>query len=100
MSRASAFVRHSTCKLLMSACFAVALIGAALAWGAIAVDDSYQDNANCKAVLKFKACGALASLKQKFGVGEGPTKQAAEQVAMKACGQSACKVAASECEGT
>jgi hypothetical protein len=126
---ASAFVRHSTCKLLMSACFAVALTGATFAWGAIAVDDSYKDddigygystghdteaaaesgalaecknsdNANCKAVLKFKACGALASLKQKFGVGEGPTKQAAEQVAMKACGQSACKVLASECEGT
>jgi hypothetical protein len=129
MFRNSAFVRHSTCKLLVSAGFAVALTGAAYAWGSIAVDDSYvdddigygystghdteaaasaaaleecknSDNANCKVVLKFKACGALASLKRKFGVGEGTSKQLAEQVAMKACGQPACTVIASECEGT
>jgi uncharacterized protein DUF4189 len=128
MFRNRAFVRRSTCKLLMSACFAVALTGAAYAWGSIAVDDSYvdddigygystghdteaaasaaaleecknSDNANCKVVLKFKACGALASLKRKFGVGEGATKQAAEQAATKACAQSACKILVSECEG-
>jgi hypothetical protein len=34
-----------------------------------------------------------------FSVGEGATKQAAEQTAMKACGPTTCKVMASQCEG-
>jgi hypothetical protein len=128
MSRKIAFMRRSTNRLLLSTCFAVALTSTAFAWGAIAVDDSYEDddigfgystgydsnaeasasaleeckkadNANCKVVLVFKTCGALASLKRKFSVGEGPTKQAAEQTAMKACGPATCKVMASQCEG-
>jgi hypothetical protein len=127
MSRKTAFARRSTTKLLTSAGFAVALTGSAFAWGAIAVDDSYEDddigygystgydtntaasagaleqcknsdNANCKVVLVFKACGALVGLKNKFGVGEGATKQAAEQAAMKSCGPT-CTVLASECDG-
>jgi hypothetical protein len=127
MFRENALVRHSALKLLTAAGFAVALTGAACAWGSIAVDDSYEDddigfgystghdteaaastgaldecknsdNANCKVVLRFKACGALAGLKRKFGVGEGSTKPQAEQVAMKACGLSACTILASECE--
>ena len=127
MLRECAIVRHSALTLLAAACFAAALTGAAYAWGSIAVDDSYvdddigygystghdteaaasaaaleecknSDNANCKVVLRFKACGALASLKRKFGVGEGSTKQQAEEVAMKTCGQSACTVLVSECE--
>jgi hypothetical protein len=124
----NAFVRHSALKLVTAAGFAIALTGAAFAWGSIAVDDSYEDddigfgystghdteaaastgaleecknsdNANCKVVLRFKACGALASVKRKFGVGEGSTKQQAEQLAMTACGQPACSIMASECEG-
>jgi hypothetical protein len=57
------------------------------------------DNANCRVALTYKACGALASLKRKLGVGEGATKQVAEQAATKACAQSACKILVSECEG-
>jgi hypothetical protein len=127
MFRETAFVRNSALRLLTAAGFALALTGAAFAWGSIAVDDSYEDddigfgystghdteaaasagaleecknsdNANCKVVLRFKACGALASLKRKFGVGDGSTKQQAEEVAMKTCGQSACTVLVSECE--
>jgi Domain of unknown function (DUF4189) len=126
MSRKIAFMYRSTNRLLLSTCFAVALTGTAFALGAIAVDDSYEDddigfgystgyesdatasagaleeckkadNANCKVVLVYKTCGALATLKRKFGAAEGATKQAAEQAAMKACGP-ACKVMASECE--
>ena len=128
MLRASAL--HSTARLLASVGLAVALSGAALAFGAIAVDDSYaddedigygystghdteaaassaaltecknSDNAKCRPVLTYKACGALASLQRKFGTGEGATKQAAEQAAMKTCGQPACQILVSECEGT
>jgi hypothetical protein len=127
MSRRIAFVRRSTRTLLASTCFAVALTGTAFAFSAIAVDDSYEDddigygystgydtsaaasasaleeckkadNANCKVVLVFKTCGALASLKRKFGVAEGATKPVAEQAAMKACGPT-CKVMASDCDG-
>jgi len=132
MSLKTAFVRRSATTLLVSTCFAVALSSAALAIGAIAVDDSYEDddigfgystnydtnadasagaieecknsdNNNCKVVLVYKACGALAGLKRKYGVGEGATKQAAEQAALKACGPASgpnsCKVLASDCEG-
>jgi hypothetical protein len=121
------FVRNPTFKLLLAAGFAVALTGAAFAWGSVAVDDSYEDddigfgystghdteaaasaaaleecknsdNAHCKVVLRFKTCGALAGLKRKFGVGEGSTKKQAEDLATKACGQSACAILVSECE--
>ena len=55
-------------------------------------------NEHCKPVLTFKACGAYATSKRKFGVGEGSTKERAEQAAMTACGQSSCEVVVSECE--
>ena len=129
MLREPASVRHSARTLATSACLAFALTGAAFAFGSIAVDDSYaddedigygyssghdieaaasagaleecksSDNAKCRVVLTYKTCGALASFNRKFGVGEGATKQIAEQAATRACDQSACKILVSECEG-
>jgi hypothetical protein len=123
-------VRHrSISTLLTSACFALALTGAAFGWGAIAVDDAIDThpddvgygfstghnseaaaasgaldeckdagNESCKVVLTFKACGAYATSKRKFGVGEGSTKQRAEQAALIMCGQQSCQVVSAECD--
>ncbi|HEY8357355.1 MAG TPA: DUF4189 domain-containing protein [Ramlibacter sp.] len=55
-------------------------------------------NKNCKVVVRFDKCGAYAGSKNYFGVGWGTTKAAANAMALKECGNGACKVHVSECE--
>ena len=129
MCGSSAVQRRSVSTLLTSACFALALAGAAFGWGAIAVDDAIDThpddvgygfstghnseaaaasgaleeckgagNDSCKVILTFKACGAYATSKRKFGVGEGSTKERAEQAALIMCGQQSCQVVSAECD--
>ena len=116
-------------SLVLAAALAVASATAALAWGAIAVDDEVgqqaddvgygfstghdtegearrgamaecrkSGNNSCKVVLTFKACGAYAASRRYYGVGEGSTKERAEQTAVQLCGRAACAVVISECD--
>ena len=55
-------------------------------------------NDKCKVVLTFKACGAYAASRRYYGVGEGSTKERAEQTAVQLCGRAACAVVISECD--
>lgn len=103
-------------------------IGAAQAWGAIAVDHDYgedpmdsgyafvtdhptraaavadamavcrQDNENCLLVLAFQKCGAYAASKTKYGAGSGTSVQQAERRALTDCGGSDCVIVVSDCE--
>ena len=53
---------------------------------------------NCKSVVWFKTCGAVAVTKKYFGYGYGSTKAAATGQALKMCGRINCNIVASECE--
>ena len=53
--------------------------------------------AGCKIVVTYEQCGAFASNGHDAGWSKAPTKEAAEAGAVKACGQSNCAVAASDC---
>ena len=55
-------------------------------------------NDNCRVLGWFKTCGAYAASKNYYGYGFGATKGAAETMARKECGNSACKIRVSECE--
>ena len=103
------------------------LPGFALAVGAIAVDDEAGEeepgygiavgkaskddagraalaecrkagNRNCKVVVWFDGCGAYATSRRYFGVGWGRTIESAEDMAVRECGRSTCKVKISECD--
>lgn len=53
--------------------------------------------AGCKIVVTYQQCGAFASNGHDAGWAKAPTKPEAEASAVKACGQSGCAVAASDC---
>lgn len=101
--------------------------GAALAAGAIAVDDEEgtkasevgygigsgstreaaasaamkeckkAGNSGCKVVVRYDVCGAYAANKTVFGIGWGSTESAAESKALSECG-SGCKIVVSDCD--
>jgi hypothetical protein len=106
---------------------ALGFSSAALAVGAIAVDDEVGDtdpgygfstghankdearraamaeckkagNDNCKFAVWFETCGAYAASKKYYGVGWGSTAAAAKRMALEKCGNSACKIKVAECE--
>lgn len=53
---------------------------------------------NCKAMVWFEKCGAVAVTKKYFGYGYGATKAVATQKALEMCSRNHCKVVAAECE--
>lgn len=53
--------------------------------------------AGCKIVVTYQQCGAFASNGHDAGWAKAPSKKEAEAAAVKACGQSDCAVAASDC---
>ncbi|NEX60906.1 DUF4189 domain-containing protein [Noviherbaspirillum galbum] len=53
---------------------------------------------NCKAMVWFKKCGAVAVTKKYYGYGYGDTKAVATQKALEMCGRNNCNIVASECE--
>lgn len=101
--------------------------GAAMAAGAIAVDDEEgmkatevgygigngatreeaaavamreckkAGNSGCKVVVRYDACGAYAASKNYSGAGWGATEGAAKAKALEECGNSSCKVVVSDC---
>jgi hypothetical protein len=101
--------------------------GAALAAGAIAVDDEEgtkasevgygigqgatrdaaaaaavreckkAGNANCKVVVRYDGCGAYAASKNYSGAGWGTSESAAKAKALEECGNSACRVVVADC---
>lgn len=101
--------------------------GAALAAGAIAVDDEEGSassevgygigsgatrdeagtiamreckkagNTGCKVVVRYDVCGAYAASKTVFGIGWGSTEAAAQSKALSECG-SGCKIVVSDCD--
>lgn len=106
--------------------FSMSFSGLVHAFGAIAVDDSGDEepgygfvtgaetrqqaergalkqcrehgNENCKIVVWFKKCGAYAESKKRYGYGYGDTKAAAINGAMEGCGNNRCKLIVAECE--
>ncbi len=54
--------------------------------------------ANCKFVVWFETCGAVAVSKKYYGYGYGKTKAIATAKALEMCGQNSCKVTVAECE--
>lgn len=118
-------------KRLAHAALAVLLTSlmstAALAYGAIAVDDEEGEtepgyglvtgepsqeaakrkalrqckeagNDNCKVVVWFKNCGAYAASKKYYGYGYGTTKAVAVKQALEKCGNNSCRLVLAECE--
>jgi hypothetical protein len=57
-----------------------------------------EGNEGCVLVLTFPKCGAYAASTGSFGTGTAVTLQAAEQSAVRACGEQSCKVVISDCE--
>ena len=55
-------------------------------------------NASCKVAVWFEKCGAYASSFEKYGIGWAASKDAAEEKALDNCGNSHCKLVASECD--
>jgi hypothetical protein len=53
---------------------------------------------NCKAMVWFESCGAVAVTKKYYGYGYGKTKAVATQKALEMCGRNNCKIVAAECE--
>ena len=53
---------------------------------------------NCRAIVWFETCGAVAVTTRNYGYGYGRTKSAATAKALEMCGKNSCKVVAAECE--
>lgn len=53
---------------------------------------------NCRSVVWFETCGAVAVTKKYYGYGYGKTKAIATGKALEACGRNSCKIVAAECE--
>lgn len=114
-------------KLLLGLLISLAVSGTALAAGAIAVIDEAGDSAKdagyavgrgdtqekavkdafaeckkagmkgCKIAVKYDECGAYASSKERFGIGDGDTEAAAKKIALKNCGNTSCRIVISDC---
>lgn len=112
---------------LAFSCVMALTSGAALAAGAIAVDDEEgvkaadvgygigtgdsreaagkdavkecrkAGNSNCKVAVRYDTCGAYAASKTETGVGWGDSETEAKTNAMEACG-SGCKLVVSDCQ--
>ncbi|MBF0191065.1 MAG: DUF4189 domain-containing protein [Magnetococcales bacterium] len=103
------------------------LPGSAFSYGAIAIDDQMgevdpaygfsigQDSkqeakrvamryckeyggTNCRMIVWFETCGAVAVSRKYYGYGYGRTKEKAIDDALEMCGHKRCRVVASECE--
>ena len=53
--------------------------------------------AGCRVVVTYQQCGAFASNGHDAGWSKAPTKTEAEDGAVKACGESGCKLVTSDC---
>lgn len=53
---------------------------------------------NCKAMVWFESCGAVAVTKKYYGYGFGKTKAVATAKALEMCGKNNCKIVSAECE--
>ncbi|MBF0342562.1 MAG: DUF4189 domain-containing protein [Magnetococcales bacterium] len=113
--------------LFLALLMTLALPSSVFAYGAIAIDNQYGDDdpaygfsigedskeraqrhavkycreyggTNCKAVVWFETCGAVAVSKKYYGYGYGRNKQKAIDDAMEMCGHKRCQIVAAECE--
>ena len=114
-------------KLLLGLLISLAVSGTASAAGAIAVIDDKGDTAKdvgyavgrgdtqdkaakdafaeckkadmkgCKIAVKYDECGAYASSKERFGIGDGSTEAEAKKTALKNCGNTSCRIVISDC---
>ncbi|MBF0162118.1 MAG: DUF4189 domain-containing protein [Magnetococcales bacterium] len=104
-----------------------AMAGNALAIGAIAIDDQIGDDdpayglaigedskedarrmalrycreqggTNCRYVVWFETCGAVAVSKRYYGYGYGSTKAKATGDALEMCERNSCRIVVAECE--
>lgn len=55
-------------------------------------------NDHCKQVLWFEVCGSYAASESEYGTGWGNSAKEAQEMAMKKCDDSDCRVIATECE--
>ncbi len=106
---------------------ALAVSGSAFGVGSIAIDDQMGDDEpaygiatgedtkevaqrnavkyckeyggrNCRSVVWFETCGAVAVTKKVYGYGYGKTKAVATAKALEMCGKNNCNIVAAECE--
>ncbi len=114
-------------KMLLGLLISLSVSGTASAAGAIAVIDEAGDSAKdagyavgrgdtqdkavkdafaeckkagmkgCKIAVTYDECGAYASSKERFGIGDGDTEAAAKKAALKNCGNTSCRIVISDC---
>ncbi|MBF0126198.1 MAG: DUF4189 domain-containing protein [Magnetococcales bacterium] len=112
---------------LLALVLGLAFPGGAFAFGAIAIDDQRGDvdpiygfsvgqdskadakrvaleyceeygGTQCRTVVWFETCGAVAVSKRYYGYGYGRTKRKAVADALEMCGKKQCQIVAAECE--
>jgi hypothetical protein len=57
-----------------------------------------EGGSNCRSVVWFETCGAVAVTKKYYGYGYGKTKAIATAKALEMCGRNSCNIVAAECE--